>query len=169
MGFMGSGKTSLGKKLAPKLSLEFIDLDKFIEDQEAESIVDIFSLHGEGYFRKKEKKILNLLLKKNNIVIAAGGGTPCFFDNMMLIKEKAVSIYLKVTLAELYKRLSVSKLLKQRPLLQNLTSRELKQFIKKTLQLREKFYFQANHVIRVGEKKPKELVREIAMKVKNSK
>lgn len=167
LGFMGSGKSTVGKLLAQSLSLEFIDLDAFIEQQAGKKIKEIFEQDGETAFREKEKQALRLLLKKNNVVIAAGGGTPCFSDNMKRISSSAISVYLETDAEKLYGRLSDPENRKQRPLLKN-AGKKLLDFIRKSLGEREKFYLHARMVVRTGEKSPEEIVKEI-MSVLNNK
>lgn len=146
VGFMGSGKTTLGKKLANKLGYAFFDLDELIEEQEKLSISEIFSKQGENYFRTVEQKILNDKLVTNQpLVLSVGGGTPCFFDNMEFINKQATSIYLKYNAGMLYSRLSSAKA--KRPLLTEKSDEELKDFIKKTLSEREGFYNQSKIVV----------------------
>lgn len=146
VGFMGSGKTTLGKKLANKLGYAFFDLDELIEEQEKLSISEIFSKQGENYFRTVEQKILNDKLDTNQpLVLSVGGGTPCFFDNMEFINKQATSIYLKYNAGMLYSRLSSAKA--KRPLLTEKSDEELKDFIKKTLSEREGFYNQSKIVV----------------------
>ncbi|MBX2960822.1 MAG: shikimate kinase [Flavobacteriales bacterium] len=143
---MGSGKTTLGKKLANKLGYAFFDLDELIEEQEKLSISEIFSKQGENYFRTVEQKILNDKLVTNQpLVLSVGGGTPCFFDNMEFINKQATSIYLKYNAGMLYSRLSSAKA--KRPLLTEKSDEELKDFIKKTLSEREGFYNQSKIVV----------------------
>jgi len=143
---MGSGKTTLGRKLANKLGYAFFDLDELIEEQEKLSISEIFSKQGENYFRTVEQKILNDKLVTNQpLVLSVGGGTPCFFDNMEFINKQATSIYLKYNAGMLYSRLSSAKA--KRPLLTEKSDEELKDFIKKTLSEREGFYNQSKIVV----------------------
>lgn len=143
---MGSGKTTLGKKLANKLGYAFFDLDELIEEQEKLSISEIFSKQGENYFRTVEQKILNDKLVTNQpLVLSVGGGTPCFFDNIEFINKQAISIYLKYNAGMLYSRLSSAKA--KRPLLTEKSDEELKDFIKKTLSEREGFYNQSKIVV----------------------
>ncbi len=87
IGFMGCGKSTIGIALAKRMDFDFLDMDKYIEKKEAKSIQQIFEKQGELVFRKKEKIALLEVCKKNNIVIATGGGTPCFFENMQIIKN----------------------------------------------------------------------------------
>lgn len=165
LGFMGSGKTTVGKLLSVKLSMDFIDLDQFIENKEGESIASVFEKDGEMSFREKEKKILRLVLKRENVVISSGGGTPCFFDNMKWINNDAHSIYLKTNSRELYQRLSLHGIKEKRPLLKKYSSVELLAYIRKTLKERERFYMRANLVIKQGGKNVEELTDEIILKI----
>lgn len=146
VGFMGSGKTTLGKKLAKKLGYAFIDLDEAIEQHEQQPISVIFKNAGEHYFRTVEQKILHEKLGANQpLVLSVGGGTPCFFDNMEFINKQATSIYLKYNAGILYSRLSSAKA--KRPLLTEKSDEELKDSIKKTLSEREGFYNQSKIVV----------------------
>ena len=113
IGYMASGKTSVGKILAEKLSYKFIDLDDFIEAKEDATVKEVFSSKGEIYFRKIETQYLKelLALKEENIVLSLGGGAPCFGDNMdcVLNEKKAFSIYLKVSVHFLANKLIKKK------------------------------------------------------------
>ncbi len=143
IGFMGSGKSTVGKKLASHLNIPFIDLDSLIAEREGMSITEIFKTKGEEYFRSAEKKQLTeLCVSKEDFVIATGGGTPCYFNNMTLILNHGISIYLQANSAILYSRLSRSKA--KRPLIMGLSDDELKNYIEKKLLERESFYLQAN-------------------------
>lgn len=144
IGFMGSGKTTLGKKIASHLHLEFIDMDDYIELREGRSISSIFEKEGEEYFRVLEHEALKELLGKENVLVSAGGGTPCFFNNMELINASAQSVYLKVEPAMLLGRLKGATT--QRPLLANLTVEELRLQISEKLAVRESFYLQSKIV-----------------------
>lgn len=145
IGFMGCGKSTIGIALAKQMDFDFLDLDKYIEKKEAKSIQQIFEKQGELVFRKKEKIALLEVCKKNNIVIATGGGTPCFFQNMQIIKAKGKSIYFKMEEGELNERLLNQQT--QRPLLKNKSEKELFDFINSTLLEREEFYSQADFVV----------------------
>ncbi len=143
LGYMGSGKTTIGKKLANDLQMDFVDLDDFIESNEDMSIADIFSSVGENEFRNIESKYLKQLLQeKTNTLFALGGGTPCFLDNMKLIKDNGLSIYLKVSATELQQRLQND--IKKRPLIQDLEDEEYMEFIQQQMGQRENFYLQAD-------------------------
>ena len=145
IGFMGSGKSTIGKTLAKQMGFDFIDLDKYIEKKEVKSIQQIFKKKGELAFRKIEEIALLEVCKKNNIVIATGGGTPCFLKNMQTILEKGRSIYLKMEAEELKERLVNQQT--QRPLLNNKSEKELFDFINSTLLEREDFYNQAEFIV----------------------
>jgi len=141
IGFMGSGKSTAGRRLASHLKWSFVDLDEKIEKAEGISIPDIFSLMGESCFRQIESKALKELLSVTNTVISTGGGTPCFGDNMDLMLNTGLTIYLKMTPESLKKRLVRSH--KGRPLLKDIDKRELQGYIAAKLAEREKWYSRA--------------------------
>jgi shikimate kinase len=145
IGFMGCGKTTLGKKLAKHLNFNFIDLDRFIENKTVKSINVIFDEKEEQYFRDLEKESLNEIYKMDNLVIATGGGTPCFSDNMQTMLEKGICIYLKMEAEDLAERLGKEK--NNRPLICHLTKNELNDFISEKLMEREKFYKKAYYIL----------------------
>jgi shikimate kinase len=138
IGFMGSGKSTAGKKLASLLGWSFIDLDKSIEDQTGKTIPEIFSLHGEDHFRNVESEVLRSLKSQINTVISTGGGTPCHGDNMDFMLKTGLTLYLKLTPGQLKSRLSESK--GERPLIKDLTDEGLLRFIEDKLASREKWY-----------------------------
>ena len=141
IGFMGSGKSTAGKKLASILGWSFIDLDKRIEQHAGKTISEIFSQHGETYFRNVETEILKSLKSQTDTVISTGGGTPCHGDNMDYMLETGLTIYLKLTPAQLKDRLAEST--GNRPLIKDLTSDGLLSFIEEKLTFREKWYNRA--------------------------
>ncbi|HKM93288.1 MAG TPA: shikimate kinase [Prolixibacteraceae bacterium] len=145
IGYMGSGKSMVGKELAQKLNLHFIDMDDYIEERNCKSIPQIFADDGEEGFRKLEQKALHELSEFENVVIATGGGAPCFFDNMEVIKRSGRSIYLKASARIIAERLKESKI--ERPLIKGKTEQELILFIDQTLNKREKWYEQADVII----------------------
>lgn len=102
---MSSGKTTLGKKLARILGYRFVDLDKLVEQDQNMDIPSLFSQKGETYFREVESRILKEISIRRNMVLASGGGTPCFFDNMNLINQMGISIFLDVPAADLARRI----------------------------------------------------------------
>lgn len=145
IGFMGSGKTTVGKQLALLLHADFIDLDKLIEEKEQASISTIFERNGEQYFRERESFFLKSLAASGDVVIATGGGTPCFFDNMEWMNDNGVTIYLKATPKLLSDRLRKER--DHRPLLRGRSDEEVLDFIHQKLSEREKFYATAQVVV----------------------
>lgn len=145
VGYMGAGKSTIGKELASRLNMQFVDLDEQISMQEKRNISDIFAQYGEYYFRKKERFYLKELLEQPNILLALGGGTPCFFDNINILNQSFTTIYLKVNLSILIKRLGKEN--HQRPIIHGIDN--LKDFVVNHFQEREKFYQQANVIISI--------------------
>ena len=142
IGFMGSGKSTAGRKLASLLGWSFIDLDKRIEEHTSKTIPEIFSQKGEDYFRSIEAQLLRDLMSCTNTVISTGGGTPCHGDNMDFMNEHGLTVYLKLTPAELNSRLSQSN--GERPLIKDLEKGNLLSFIEEKLSIREKWYKRAD-------------------------
>lgn len=167
-GYMGSGKSTIGKMLAEKLSYSFKDLDEVLEQKERTLIPDIFLKRGEIYFRKQERKLLEELLSEDeNLVISLGGGTPCYGNNMELIKknEDSTSIYLKMSVQKLTERLYEEK--SHRPLISHLENKdELEEFIRKHLFERGFYYNQSNLIINCDDKIPEEITAEIEEKLR---
>jgi shikimate kinase len=146
IGYMGSGKTGVGKKLSKHAGYDFIDLDEYIESKYGKSIPDIFSGEGEARFRELERKYLHEVSALNKVVISAGGGTPCFFDNMDFMNRTGLTVYLRMTSSALARRLENART--HRPLLQGLEGEELKSFIRSSLEKREPFYRQASVTVK---------------------
>ncbi len=142
IGFMGSGKTTLGRKLASKMGYEFIDLDHKLEQQVELSIAEYFSFFGEDAFRKLESTVLKKTPYPENVVISTGGGLPCYFDNMDWMKANGKVVYIKLSPKTLADRLESGK--EERPLLQDKHGADLITFIQQKLTEREPFYSQAN-------------------------
>ena len=132
LGYMGSGKSTVGKELAHALHVPFKDLDDYIIEKEGMSIKEIFQEKGEIYFRLQESRYLKELLHaKEDLVLALGGGAPCYADNMNAIKKEALSVYLKASIPALCNRLGSEK--EQRPLIAALNDAQLTEFIGKHL------------------------------------
>ena len=142
VGFMGSGKTTWGKKLATALNIPFVDLDHEIVEHIGMTIPEYFKLHGEGKFRQLENEFLKKQAGRQAI-ISTGGGTPCYFDNMEWIKNNGISLYLYHTPKSLFARLSKSDVNK-RPVLKGLSGDELLTFIETKLAERSDYYEQAD-------------------------
>ena len=141
IGFMGCGKTTLGRKLALRLGYDFIDLDQVLETQEGMSIAGYFSMFGEEAFRKLESVILKQTMYPKQAVIATGGGLPCFFDNMQWMNNMGKTVYVKLSPKALAGRLENQKT--ERPLLNERHGEALVKFIEERLTEREVFYNQA--------------------------
>ena len=140
IGFMGSDKSYTGKKLAKLLNYPFIDLDDWIEEQAQKSIRTIFEEEGEKAFRQKEKAALHNMERFTKTVIATGGGAPCFFDNIDWMNKHGLTIYLNTPTSILVQRLQGEK--EHRPLVRQV--QDLKAFIEKKIQERDKYYQQAS-------------------------
>ena len=147
IGFMGSGKSTAGRKLASQLNWSFIDLDEKIQKMEGMKIPDIFSLKGEPYFRKLETQALQELKSEKDTVISTGGGTPCFGDNMDFMLSSGLTVYIRMTPANLKKRLEGSA--EGRPLLKEIAMKDLQEYITSKLAEREKWYSRAEIIIDV--------------------
>ncbi len=139
---MGCGKTTIGKKLAKKLGYKFIDLDQKIESTYKIPISSIFEKYDEKGFRNLEQKVLKETFVLENTVISTGGGTPCFFDNMELILQEGLVIYIDLPPKTIIQRLSNAK--KVRPLLKNKTEKERSEFIQNQLKERAPYYQKAH-------------------------
>jgi shikimate kinase len=144
-GFMGSGKTTVGKKLAAQLNYTFIDLDSYIEQQERRSISELFNEHGENYFREVEYKCLQTLMKLEKLVVACGGGTPCFYDAMQQMNEHGITVYLQMNVLAIFNRLKQGRM--QRPLIAGKSDEALRQYIDQKLKEREPLYLKAQIVV----------------------
>lgn len=164
MGFMGSGKTTVGRLVAECMNLPFLDLDAFIVVQEGRSIADIFAKEGESAFRKKESSALAKILDRSEShVISLGGGTPCFNDNMNLIVECSITFYLRLGVGRLASRLSLDG---ARPLVANKSQAELLRYISDTLKGRRQYYDQADHTIKATDASRK-IAQRIVQRIQN--
>ena len=149
IGYMGAGKTTLGKAFARAMGLTFVDLDWYIEERFHKTVSQIFAERGEEGFRELEKRMLHEASDFEDVVISVGGGTPCFFDNMDYMNQVGETVFLDVDIKVLFRRLKVAK--QQRPLLANKTDEELMTFIQEALQKRLPHYTKAKYVFN-GEK-----------------
>jgi len=145
IGYMGCGKSTLGRKLSTHLNLQFVDMDHYIEERNYKTIPQIFAEEGEAEFRKKERKALEELSEFHDIVIATGGGAPCFFDNVELMNKTGKTIFLNINPKILADRLLKSKT--ERPLIKGKSREELVAFIDETLKKRNEFYKKAEFQI----------------------
>lgn len=145
IGFMGSGKSTTGKKLASVLGWDFIDIDKKIEEKAGKTIPQIFSQDGENHFRKLETDVLKSMKPLKETIISTGGGTPCHGNNMDFMIDSGLTVYLKMTPKQLAKRLLESS--GERPLIKDIPDNQLITFIEEKLAIREKWYNKAEIVI----------------------
>ena len=162
IGYMGSGKSSVGRQLAASLNYKFIDLDQAIAQETGSSISDLFATKGEVYFRKMERKLLaKILTDSSNLVLALGGGTPCYGDMIQFLKSVAsTTVYLKTSNEELTRRLFNER--QQRPLIAHLnTELLLNDFIKKHLFERSYFYNQSDLKVATDYRSVETIVEEI--------
>ncbi|MCD4770035.1 MAG: shikimate kinase [Bacteroidales bacterium] len=141
IGFMGSGKTTVARKVATQLGWDLADLDKLIETKTGLSVEDIFRDKGEQFFRKIEAEALRNIDNTRNNVVACGGGTPCFYDNMDYMNKTGFTIYLKMSAGAIKNRLGESGSV--RPLIKDMSDGELLGYINKTVKQREKWYSRA--------------------------
>ena len=141
VGFMGSGKSHTGKRLARLLKYDFLDLDKQIESDQNLTISEIFTRLGEDEFRKIERNSLYSTNNRNKLVISCGGGVPCFFDNMDWMNKNGITIFLDAPVPLLVQRLLPG--IQKRPLLSGKTEEELEGFIHEKLIERMAFYQKA--------------------------
>lgn len=148
IGYMGAGKTTVGKDLAKALGVTFYDLDWYIETRMRKTVKQIFDERGEEGFRQIEHNMLHEVAEFEDVVISCGGGTPCFFDNMEYLNQQGDTVYLQATPEVLHQHLKMGKGV--RPLLLNKTPEEVDAFIKEQLEYREQFYLKAKHILDVN-------------------
>lgn len=141
VGYMGAGKTTIGKVLSKMVGLTFIDLDYYIEGRFRKTVSQLFAERGEEGFRTIERNMLHEVAEFEDVLISTGGGTPCFFDNMAFMRQQGTTIYLQVSVGELANRLELCK--QTRPVLKNRSGEELKAFVQESLASRSPFYEQA--------------------------
>lgn len=163
LGYMGVGKSTLGRLLAEAFKLKFIDLDSYIENKEQLKIPELFQQKGEIYFRKAESLALQeIISKENDFILSLGGGTPVYGNNMKTIVEAkdVTSVYLKLHINELVDRLFLEK--HSRPIISHYTDKsEFEEFVRKHLFERQQFYYMADHVLDVTAKEPSEGIEEL--------
>ena len=160
IGFMGSGKSTLGAQLARHLGYQFVDMDQLIEETAEMSIPEIFNEHGEEVFRKWEHDILQELCHREKLVISTGGGAPCHSGTMDHMNAHGTTVYLKLSPEALLSRLINSRT--ERPLIKGKSEPELLDFINSLLETREEYYLRATHIVDGLNMKTEELARKIS-------
>jgi shikimate kinase len=148
IGYMGSGKTTIGKALSKETGMMFYDLDWYIESRMHKTVAQLFAERGEEGFRKIEYNMLHEVAEFEDVIISCGGGTPCFFDNMDYLNQQGDVVYLKATPETLYKHLLMGKV--ERPLLKGKTPDELIAYITEHLKERAPYYEKARHSLDVN-------------------
>ena len=145
VGFMGAGKSVIGRRLAKSLDLSFYDLDEEIESRYKMSVSSIFHKYDEACFRKLETSVLESFSEKDNYVLSCGGGTPCFGNNMSLLNSLGTTIYIKLPAEKLASRIANS--FHKRPLTEGKSEAELASYVRESLSVRETFYSKAKIIV----------------------
>ena len=141
VGYMGCGKSTIGRTLAKQLGVRFLDMDTLLEQRCGKSVAEIFTETGETGFRQSEREVLAELTSEREAIVATGGGAPCFFDNMETMNRAGLTVYFKMSPEKLAGRLEHGKA--KRPLLRDKSEEELIGFIRENVAKREKYYMQA--------------------------
>lgn len=155
IGFMGTGKSVVGKELARQKKMHFVDLDELIEEKEKREIVEIFAQDGEAYFRKLEKQLLNEISRKENYVVSCGGGIVIDPENIRIMKTSGIIICLSATPEVILKR---TQKFRHRPLLNVVNPKEK---IASLLAARTPYYGQADKTIDTSKISSKEVIKGI--------
>ena len=164
IGYMGAGKTTIGKILAKDLGIPFYDLDWYIETRMRKKVKQIFDERGEEGFRIIEKNMLHEVAEFEDVVVACGGGTPCFFDNMEYLVGQGDVVYLRGTPDVLFRHLEMGKGV--RPLLLGKSDEELLEYIKENVEKREEFYMKANHIVDIPCMEDEDKILDTTEKIK---
>ena len=143
IGYMGSGKTTLGRALGRRLGLQFIDLDLYIESRYMRTISQLFAERGEDKFRSIEREMLHEVAEMEDVVVACGGGTPCYYDNIDYMNRCGTTVFLSASEDRLFARLSINR--NKRPLIKDLDDKSLRIVIRENLALRMPHYSKASH------------------------
>lgn len=147
IGYMGSGKTTIGKALSKETGMMFYDLDWYIESRMHKTVSQIFAERGEEAFRKLEHSMLHEVAEFENVIISCGGGTPYFFDNIDYLNQQGDVVYLKASPEVLYNHLLMAKV--ERPLLKGKSPEELTAYITEHLKERAPYYEKARYTLDV--------------------
>lgn len=146
IGYMGAGKSSVGREAARRTGLKYVDMDRLIEEEYGKTITEIFDTQGETEFRKSERRTLEQLIGQGgDLIVSCGGGTPCQSDNMSLMNRAGKTIYLKLSPSKLTSRLRPGQV--RRPILKGMDSAQILEMIGKMLPAREPYYLKASMVV----------------------
>ena len=165
VGYMGAGKTTVGKELAKLAGLSFIDLDYYIEGSYHKAVSQIFAERGEEAFREIERNMLHEVAEFEDVLISTGGGAPCFFDNMEYMNEHGQTVFLDVHPDVLFRRLRVAT--QQRPILQGKTDEELRIFIIEALEKRAPHYGKARYRFDAGQLESRRQIADSVQQLRN--
>ena len=159
IGYKSSGKTTMGKALAKRMGLKFIDLDEVIERREGKTVPQLYTALGDSEFRVKEWEALLEVVKTDNAVISLGGGAPCHCDNMNLIEQKGDVIYLQIDNDTLISRLKHAT--KDRPIVLNKSDEELRFYVRDIRDRCEHHYLRAKYIVEGKNIKVDDILRTI--------
>jgi shikimate kinase len=163
IGYMGAGKTTLGKAFAARENLSFVDLDIYIENRFHQTIRQLFDTRGENEFREIERSMLHEVADFEDVIISTGGGAPCFFDNMDFMNAAGTTVYLTASVDELARR--VEQHLYTRPILQDFSGDTLRQYIAQNIAARSPWYRQAHFTFDTGHISSGSSVRSICTRL----
>lgn len=167
IGYMGCGKSSLGRKLAKVANMEFMDMDSIIEQREGASISDIFYYQGEEYFREAERRALDSVdLRGDDVIVATGGGLPTWSDNMAWMREHGVVVYLRRSAEQILSRLSDYGR-EKRPMFRGKSDEELLEFMREQMAEREKYYAQADITVECTALSDDDVVERVVNELNN--
>lgn len=167
IGYMGCGKTSLGRKLAHAAGVRFVDMDSVIEEREGASVADIFRYEGEEYFRASERRLIDELAESDDdMIVSTGGGVPVWRDNMERMNEAGETVYLRRTPEQIASRLSPHGR-RKRPKLRDLNDEELIAFMTANMAEREPFYAKARICIDCAERSDADLTESILATIRS--
>lgn len=156
IGYMGCGKSTMGSNLSQILDLTFIDLDTYIEEKYLKTVPQIFEQEGEAAFRQKEQASLKEVAQFDDVIVATGGGAPCFFDNIEVMNNAGLCVFLDIDTDELADRLIHSKT--ERPLIIGKSPEQLIDFIESMMQKRRPFYEKAKYILKGKEIMPEQVI-----------
>ena len=160
IGYMGAGKSTIGKRLASRLSIPFVDIDDAFERKYRYSIPRFFDQFGEDRFRDLEHHCMKENINENDdAVISTGGGTPCYHNNMGLMQNHGLTVYLKMHPKSLAHRLTQARRL--RPVIMDIKNNNMQEFVETQLSERELFYDQANVIVKGENLDLEELLRHL--------